>query len=122
MGIVVDLHKGDRIRPKDTRKIKLKTKDFTIEIQMNHQQLWNVDEIKDETYKLSNTGNTVTIVLDEDKLTELFDVFQVTRGRYYTNPLKKQSGRSDLGISFSFGEDGEASLIVRNKSTHNDHT
>ena len=52
-------------------------------------------------FSFSNTGNTATSVLDEDKLTELFDVFQVTRGRNYTNPMKKQSERSDLDVTIS---------------------
>ena len=91
---MVDLEKHDRIRPKKKSvKYRIKAKDFTVELILSHQQLWTVDSVDDDVYTLSNTGCTMKLVLEEERLCELFDVLHITRGRFYTDPGKKLYGR-----------------------------
>ena len=90
---LVDLKKGDRIRPKESKSFRIKTKEYSVEFTLHHQQLWCVDCIDEEKCVLSNSGNTMKLTLDEKNLTELFDVLHTTCGRYYTNPNKKYYGQ-----------------------------
>ena len=87
---MIDLQVRDRIRPWESKPYSLKIPDGPIvQFTLNHQQLWQVTAISEERVTLSNSSFTMTLILTEDQLTDLFNIGNVTRGRYYKDPGKK---------------------------------
>ena len=87
---MIDLHKSDRIRPWESKSYSLKIPDGPIvQFTLNHQQLWQVTAISEDWVKLENSGFTMTLILTEGQLNDLFNIGNVTRGRYYKDPGKK---------------------------------
>ena len=87
---MIDLHIRDRIRPWESKSYSLRIPDGPIvQFTLNHQQLWQVTEISEDRITLINSSLTMTLILTEDQLTDLFNIHEVTRGRYYMDPKKK---------------------------------
>ena len=87
---MIDLQVRDRIRPWASKTYKLKIPDGPIvQFTLNHQQLWQVTAISEDKITLENSGYTMKLLLTEDQLTDLFNIHEVTRGRYYTDSKKK---------------------------------
>jgi len=87
---MIDLQVRDRIRPWESKSYSLRIPDGPIvQFTLNHQQLWQVTSIGVDKITLTNSGNTMTLLLTEEQLTDLFNIGNVTRGRYYTDPKKK---------------------------------
>ena len=87
---MIDLQVRDRIRPWESKSYSLKIPDGPIvQFTLNHQQLWQVTAIGEGRFTLSNSGFTMTLILTEDQLTDMFNIGNATRGRYYKDPGKK---------------------------------
>ena len=87
---MIDLQVQDRIRPWERKEYSLKLPDgMIIKFTLNHQQLWEVMAINDDKITLSNSSFSMKLILTEDQHTDLFNIGNVTRGRYYSDPKKK---------------------------------
>ena len=87
---MIPLQKRDRIRPWESKSYSLRIPDGPIvQFTLNRQQLWQVTAISDDRITLENSGYTMKLILTEDQLTDLFNIHEVTRGRYYSDPKKK---------------------------------
>ncbi len=73
---------GDRIRPLGKIPYKVNFENFSIHFELNHQQLWYINSIKDGICKLSNSSGTMYITIKEIDLPKIFNTNHVIRGRY----------------------------------------
>ncbi|MDD5936005.1 MAG: hypothetical protein PUC65_10685 [Clostridiales bacterium] len=73
---------GDRIRPLRKMPYKANFENFSVYFELNHQQLWYINSIKDGICKLSNSSCTMYITIKEIDLPKIFNTSHVIRGRY----------------------------------------